>query len=67
MAVLNLQIGQCGNQVASKFLNDMTKDWDEYSEYIRNSITDKYFQVPLKSKPYPNSVLIDMEPKVVER
>lgn len=46
----------------------MTKEWDDYSEFLRNSIVDRYFQVPdSSSKPYPNSVLIDMEPKVVDK
>ena len=67
MSILNLQVGQWGNQVASKFMHDMTYEWDEYSDYTRNHIIDQYFQVPDKGKPYPNSVLIDMEPKVVDR
>ena len=67
MSIINLQIGQCGNQVASKFMHDMTQEWDEYSDFTRNKIVDQYFQIPDKGKPYPNSVLIDMEPKVVDR
>ncbi|CAI2371569.1 unnamed protein product [Moneuplotes crassus] len=67
MSILNLQIGQCGNQVASKFMHDMTYQWDEYSEFTRSKIVDQYFQVPDKGSPFPNSVLIDMEPKVVDR
>lgn len=37
------------------------------SEFTRHQITDTYFQVDRDGKTYPNAVLIDMEPKVVEK
>lgn len=67
MSICTLQVGQCGNQVASKFFFDMTKQWDDYSDLTRQRLVDTYFQVPDKGSPHPNSVLVDMEPKVVDR
>lgn len=73
MSILTLQIGQCGNQLGPTFFDTLAveyqnhgrKFYDRYhwNPFFRNPLKNRgeYFQVPIA-----RSLLIDMEPAVVQ-
>src|SRR5689334_93074 len=67
MSVCVLQIGQCGNQIGCKIFNNLIEEMKNSSECLSQLIGDSYFTIDSKDKLYANSILIDMEAKVIEK
>jgi hypothetical protein len=76
MSVIFLQIGQCGNQIGKnifniflgcKVFNNLLNEMLNSTESLAQSIADTYFTMSQESKLYANSLLIDMEAKVIEK
>jgi len=68
MSVGVIQIGQCGNQIGLNIFNNLLKEMKNSSECLSQLISDTYFTISQKSNTlYANSLLIDMESKVIEK
>jgi hypothetical protein len=67
MSVLLLQIGQCGNQIGCKLFANLINQINNSSECLAQNICDTYFRLDNNKNPIANSLLIDMEAKVIER
>lgn len=66
MSVLLLQIGQCGNQIGCKIFNNLKQQIENSSECLAQNIANTFFTEE-KDILYANSILIDMEAKVIEK
>jgi tubulin delta len=66
MSIAFLQLGQCGNQLGSALLDAVSEECRGSSPAHRAIATDLFFHEK-KGQAWANSVLVDMEPKVVER
>ena len=61
-------MGQCGNQIGYAFYEQLIQEMDTSSELMQERVIETYFQRDFeKGKLVANSVLIDMEPKVVQK
>lgn len=68
MATLTIQVGQCGNQLGQAFFDTILGETEESSPYITERAISTYFQRDINgNKLTPNAVLVDMEPKVVQK
>lgn len=67
MSVVLLQVGQCGNQIGCKIFNNMIEEMKNSSECLAQLINDCFFTLDSKDKIFANSILIDMEAKVIEK
>ncbi len=68
MSVCILQVGQCGNQIGCKIFNNLIDEMKNSSECLAQIIADTYFTInDNNNKLYANSILIDMESKVIEK
>ncbi len=68
MAVVTIQVGQCGNQIGYAFYEQLIQEIETSSELIQEKVIETYFQRDFdQGKLVANSVLIDMEPKVVQK
>jgi hypothetical protein len=66
MSVITIQIGQAGNQIGYSFFEQLSRELKESSPFIQERIVDTYFQRDFENDCLiANSILIDMEPKVV--
>jgi len=73
MAVITLQLGQCGNQVGAEFFNSLTKELNKncatgsrYSEYLQDGQVRFFYENEKSTNWCARAVLIDMEPKVIQ-
>jgi hypothetical protein len=73
MAVVILQVGQCGNQIGKflfnlgcKIFNNLIEEMKNSSECLAQLISDTYFTIDNNDNIFANSLLIDMEAKVIE-
>ena len=64
MSIVVIQIGQCGNQVGRKFFDDTLKDGLLGSELFQAEVINCFFN-PFSKIKYANSLLVDMEQKVI--
>ena len=76
MSVLTLQVGQCGNQLGQSFFQTILEEAKESSEVIRQRLLETYFRRRQEGEEEEskegsilraNAVLVDMEPKVVQK
>lgn len=69
MSIITCQIGQCGNQLGkslySKLLSEATSS--QSSEDHMTQTINTYFTISKNGDLVPNSLMIDMEPKVIEQ
>ena len=68
MSIINCQIGQCGNQLGSSILSKLAKEASEGSLNHQLTTLDTFFNPTAQTDEglYAKSILIDMEPKVIE-
>ena len=66
MSVVTIQVGQCGNQVGQAFFQQTLEELKRSSPLIRERAVETYFQ-RRQDCLVPNAVLVDMEPKVIQR
>ena len=67
MSVGLIQIGQCGNQIGLNIFNNLIEEMKNSSEYLSQLICDSYFTISRTNKLQANSLLIDMESKVIDK
>ena len=67
MSVGIIQIGQCGNQIGLNIFNNLIEEMKNSSEYLSQIISDSYFTISKSYKFQANSLLIDMESKVIDK
>ena len=67
MSVGIIQIGQCGNQIGLNIFNNLINEMKNSSEYLSQLICDSYFTISNTNKFQANSLLIDMESKVIDK
>ena len=67
MSVGIIQIGQCGNQIGLNIFNNLIEEMKNTSEYLSQLIFDSYFTISKTNKFQANSLLIDMESKVIDK
>ena len=67
MSVGIIQIGQCGNQIGLDIFNNLIEEMKNSSEYLSQLICDSYFTISKMNKFQANSLLIDMESKVIDK
>ncbi|KRW98947.1 Tubulin/FtsZ, GTPase domain [Pseudocohnilembus persalinus] len=68
MSIITLQIGQCGNQLGNTFYSNLNQEILQSSEAHQAIAYDTFFMQSEKEKQLtPKSILIDMEPKVVDK
>ena len=70
MSIVTLQIGQCGNQIGQQFFHDIFHETTNASPAHQQLFLSTYFHSgsdKIHTKPIANSLLIDMEPKVITR
>ena len=67
MSVGIIQIGQCGNQIGLNIFNNLIEEMKNSSEYLSQLICDSYFTISDSYKFQANSLLIDMESKVIDK
>ena len=67
MSVGIIQIGQCGNQIGLDIFNNLIEEMKNSSEYLSQLICDSYFTISKTNKFQANSLLIDMESKVIDK
>ena len=67
MSVGIIQIGQCGNQIGLNIFNNLIEEMKNSSEYLSQLICDSYFTISRTNKLQANSLLIDMESKVIDK
>jgi len=70
MSVVTLQIGQCGNQIGHQFFHDIFHESSNAPPAYQQLFLSTYFHQnsdKLSSKHIANSLLIDMEPKVIQK
>ena len=67
MSVGIIQIGQCGNQIGLNIFNNLIEEMKNSSEYLSQLICDSYFTISKSLKFQANSLLIDMESKVIDK
>jgi tubulin delta len=66
MSVLSLQIGQCGNQIGKSLYDHIINEMINASPASQAAAGDIFFDYSEKTKKYTaRSLLIDMEPKVI--
>lgn len=68
MSILTCQIGQCGNQLGESIFDKLVEEAESATDYHQLSTLDTFFTPSPKSPSgiFANSVLIDMEPKVID-
>ncbi len=68
---ITLQIGQCGNQVGNEFWKKIASehsiDYEGRQHFDMNDRKDKFFYQTDNEKFVPRSVLIDLEPRVINQ
>lgn len=71
--IIQIQIGQCGNQISSKFWDMITDEHEIDSEGIlrdpyssQNQRVNVYFNESGYGRQVPRSILVDLEPGVLE-
>ena len=69
--IVHLQVGQCGNQVSSKFWEVLATEHHLEASGLRSSVTDLrgihvYFNEVNGERYVPRTVLIDLEPGVLD-
>lgn len=62
-----IQIGQCGNQIGFNIFNNLIEEMKNSSEYLSQLIFNSYFTISKTNKFQANSLLIDMESKVIDK
>ena len=67
MSVGIIQIGQCGNQIGLNIFTNLISEMKNSSEYLSQLICDSYFTISKNSQFQANSILIDMESKVIDK
>ena len=67
MSVGIIQIGQCGNQIGLNIFNNLIEEMKNSSEYLSQLICNSYFTISKTNKFQANSLLIDMESKVIDK
>lgn len=67
MSVGIIQIGQCGNQIGLNIFNNLIEEMKNSSEYLSQLIYNSYFTISKTNKFQANSLLIDMESKVIDK
>ena len=67
MSVGIIQIGQCGNQIGLNIFNNLIDEMKNSSEYLSQLICNSYFTISKTNKFQANSLLIDMESKVIDK
>ena len=67
MSVGIIQIGQCGNQIGLNIFTNLISEMKNSSEYLSQLICDSYFTISKTSQFQANSILIDMESKVIDK
>ena len=67
MSVGVIQIGQCGNQIGFNIFDNLINEMKNSSECLTQMISDTYFTISDSNKITANSILIDMEAKVIEK
>ena len=67
MSVGIIQIGQCGNQIGLNIFTNLLEEMKNSSEYISQLIADAYFTISKSCQFQANSLLIDMESKVIDK
>ena len=67
MSVGIIQIGQCGNQIGLNIFTNLLEEMKNSSEYISQLISDAYFTISKSCQFQANSLLIDMESKVIDK
>lgn len=68
MAVVTIQVGQCGNQLGQAFFETMIGEAAGSSQLVRERVIETYFQRdPQADRVVANALLVDMEPKVVQK
>lgn len=68
MAVVTIQVGQCGNQLGQAFFETMIGEAADSSQLVRERVIETYFQRdPQADRVVANALLVDMEPKVVQK
>ena len=67
MSVGIIQIGQCGNQIGLNIFNNLIEEMKNSSEYLSQLISDSYFTISKNYQFQANSLLIDMESKVIDK
>ena len=67
MSVGVIQIGQCGNQIGFNIFDNLINEMKNSSECLTQMISDTYFTISDSNKIIANSILIDMEAKVIEK
>ena len=67
MSVGIIQIGQCGNQIGLNIFNNLIEEMKNSSDYLSQLICDSYFTISRSYQFQANSLLIDMESKVIDK
>ena len=67
MSVGIIQIGQCGNQIGLNIFTNLIEEMKNSSEYLSQLICDSYFTISNSYQFQANSLLIDMESKVIDK
>ena len=67
MSVGIIQIGQCGNQIGLNIFTNLIEELKNSSEYLSQLICDSYFTISNSYQFQANSLLIDMESKVIDK
>ena len=68
MSVVTIQVGQCGNQMGYSFYQEMMAEYQTSSPLIQERVIETFFQRDFENdRLIPNAILIDMEPKVVQK
>lgn len=66
MAIVTLQLGQCGNQLGYSFFDALDQECSRAPPALSNAIRRTFFYED-KGKATARAILIDMEPKVVNQ
>ena len=73
MSIVTIQVGQCGNQIGQAFFDQLVDNVTQVgtdvtcSAYIREKVVSTYFDRTKKESMTAKAVLLDMEPKVVQK
>ena len=68
MSIGFIQVGQCGNQIGDNIFKNLISELKTSSESFSQLILDSFFTISSQSNLLiPNSILIDMESKVIEK
>lgn len=69
MSIITCQIGQCGNQLGEAVFSKLVEEAKGATSIHQLSMLDTFFQPSKKAKSglFANALLIDMEPKVIDK